>query len=218
MPGISGSRSLIAATSAVFGALAALLAVLPLSFPFPPIPYLKFDIAEIPVVAAFLGFGPLPGFFSAITYWLVLTIVGEFTPIGPAMKFISVASMLLGFWAGYKLTCRQRLACFLAFSLGSLSRVAVTTLANYVVLVILFPKPFLEYAANALSLFLGVTLPPTILALTLILIFTAFYNIIHVALSLFPSIVLVQYMARDGLFLRMREPWMLSIAQRKKLS
>jgi len=81
--------SLLVAISTVFGALSAVLAMMPLSFSFPLIPYLKFDIAEIPVVTAFLGFGPFPGFISALTYWLILNIFGEWAPIGPAMKFIA---------------------------------------------------------------------------------------------------------------------------------
>ena len=133
--------SLVAATSAIFGALAAVLAVLPLSFPFPLIPYLRFEVAEIPVVIAFLGFGPLPGIVSALTYWGVLTLVGEFTPIGPAMKFLAVASMLLGLWVGFKLSKNSyRLGLTLGFLFGSLLRVLAMTAANYVILLYLFPE------------------------------------------------------------------------------
>lgn len=208
--------SVVAATSAIFGALSALLAVMPLSFPFPLIPYLKFDVAELPVVVAFLGFGPLPGSIAAITYWMVLNVVGEWAPIGPLMKFLSVSSMLLGFWAGYRFTSRFRAACLLAFIFGSLLRVAVMTAANYVVLVILFPF-FLDYAVAAVSMVTGWALEPGMGGLMLVMLFTAVFNVIHVAISLAPSALIVQNLARDGLFLGFKEPWMMAAHQRKRL-
>ena len=66
--------------------LAALLALLPLSFSYPIIPYLKFDIAEIPVVLAFFLLGPEAGLISSIVYWVILLLVGSYTPLGPTMK------------------------------------------------------------------------------------------------------------------------------------
>ena len=206
--------SLVAATSAIFGALAAVLAVLPLSFPFPLIPYLRFEVAEIPVVIAFLGFGPLPGIVSALTYWGVLTLVGEFTPIGPAMKFLAVASMLLGLWVGFKLSKNSyRLGLTLGFLFGSLLRVLTMTAANYVILLYLFPE-FLDYAIQALSASLGIQFGCLGTAFTLILIFTAVFNVLHMMLSLFPSLFLLNCMVKDGLFLNFKKPWIRSILRK----
>ncbi len=206
--------SLAIASSAVFGALASVLAALPLSFPFPVIPYLKFDVAEIPVFLAFLGFGPIPGFISALTYWGILNLVGEFVPIGPAMKFLAVVSTLTGIWAGLRLSRSYRLGVPLCFTLGITLRVLVMTLANYVVLVILFPE-FLEFAAYMVSHSLGVQLEAGLSALILVLVFTAIYNALHVFLSLVPSIFLLNFMIRDGLFLSFARPWFYARIKRK---
>ena len=205
---------MVAASSTVFGALAAVLAVLPLSFPFPIIPYLKFDLAEIPVVVAFLGFGPLPGAISALTYWGVLTLVGEFTPLGPAMKFLAVGAMLLGFWTGLKASRDHRLCLALGFAFGSLLRVLATTAANYVVLLILFPE-FLDMACHFVSAVLGVNLGSAASAFLVVLGFTAVFNVLHVILSLVPSIFLMNCMVRDGLFLTLKRPWLHAVLGRK---
>ncbi len=206
--------SLAIASSAVFGALASVLAALPLSFPFPVIPYLKFDIAEIPVFIAFLGFGPIPGLVSAITYWGILNLVGEFVPVGPAMKFLAVISTLTGIWAGLKLSRSYRIGIPLCFTLGIAVRVLVMSLANYVVLVILFPE-FLKFAAYLVSHSLGMQLEPGLSALMLVLIFTSIYNVLHVFLSLIPSIFLLNFMIRDGLFLSFARPWFYVMIKRR---
>jgi riboflavin transporter FmnP len=216
VPGNPEARiSLVIAISTVFGAFSAVLAMMPLSFSFPLIPYLKFDIAEIPVVTAFLGFGPVPGFISALTYWLVLNIFGEWTPIGPAMKFIAVASMLVGLWVSYKLMSRFRMPYISVFIFSSLLRVLATTACNYLVLVVIMPF-FLEFAVKSLSIALGLEIEVGLGGLLLILAFTAIYNILHVALSLLPSIFLVRNLSKQGLFLNLREPWLLQAMVKKR--
>lgn len=213
--------SLVAAVSAVFGALSAVLAVLPLSFPFPVIPYLKFDLAEIPVVLAFLGFGPLPGAVSALTYWGVLTLVGEFTPIGPLMKFLALGSMLLGLWVGLRagsaLTGSCKAGISLGFAAGSVLRVLTMTAANYVVLLILFPE-FLALGAQMLSASLGVSYADPIAAFPAIMAFTAIFNVLHVALSFPPSLILLNCMTRDGLFLNLGRPWLYNMTRKFKVA
>ncbi|MCS7125956.1 MAG: hypothetical protein NZ929_03495 [Aigarchaeota archaeon] len=207
--------TVIVAVSTVFGALSALLAIMPLSFSFPIIPYLKFDIAEIPVVTAFIGFGPIPGIVSSITYWLILNLFGEWAPIGPAMKFLAVTSMLAGFWISYKLASRFRISYILVFLFGGLMRVLATTIVNYLLLVAIAPF-FLEYAVSFVSLALGLKIDVGIGGLMLVLAFTAVYNILHVIFSLFPSIVLVKSFSRQGLFLNLKEPWIMVLLKEKK--
>ncbi len=208
--------SLIIAISTVFGALSAVLAMMPLSFSFPLIPYLRFDIAEIPVVTAFLGFGPVPGFISSLTYWLVLNIFGEWSPIGPAMKFIALASMLVGLWVSYKLASRFRIPYIAVFIFSSLMRILATTASNYLVLVVFMPF-FLEFAVKSLSIALGLEIEVGLGGLLLILAFTAIYNILHVALSLLPSIFLVKNFCKQGLFLNLKEPWIITLIKQKKI-
>lgn len=217
MPRYSEPRvSLLIAISTVFGALSGVLAMMPLSFSFPLIPYLKFDIAEIPVVTAFLGFGPFPGFISALTYWLVLNIFGEWSPIGPAMKFIAVASMLAGLWVSYKLVSRFRTPWFMVFLFSSLTRILATSISNYVLLALTAPF-FLEYAVGFLSLALGMEIEAGVGGLLIVLFFTAIYNTLHVVLSLFPSIMLVKNFCRQGMFLNLKEPWIITVVKQKKV-
>ncbi|MEN2974978.1 MAG: hypothetical protein ABDH32_05295 [Candidatus Caldarchaeales archaeon] len=207
--------TVVIAVSTVFGALSSLLAMMPLSFSFPLIPYLKFDIAEIPVVTAFIGFGPIPGAVSAITLWLILNIFGEWTPIGPAMKFLAVISMLTGFWIGYKLSSRFRVSYIVVFLFGGLVRIIATTIANYILLVALAPF-FLEYAVSFVSLALGLNIEVGLAGLILVLFFTAVYNILHTLFSLFPSILLVKRFSQQGLFLNLKEPWIMVSKREKK--
>lgn len=216
MPGNPEARlSLVIAISTVFGAFSAILAMMPLSFSFPLIPYLKFDIAEIPVVTAFLGFGPVPGFISALTYWLVLNVFGEWTPIGPAMKFIAVASMLAGLWVSYKLLSRFRMPYISLFIFSSLVRVLATTACNYLVLVVVAPF-FLEFAVKSLSVALCLEMEAGLGGLLLVLVFTTVYNILHVALSLLPSMLLVKNLSKQGLFLNLKQPWVLQAMVEKR--
>ncbi|MEM2211162.1 MAG: hypothetical protein QW372_07270 [Nitrososphaerales archaeon] len=200
--------------SAIFGALAAIMAILPLSFPFPLIPYLKFDLAELPVIIAFLLYGPIPGLTSSIVYWLILNIVGSFAPIGPLMKFAAVISTIIGMWIGIKMynkfTSTMKMITFLTLilSMSIVVRVLITTLANYIVIWILFPT-FLEYAAKSLSGFLKVTFSTNFDKLILTLIITAIYNVIHVLLSIIPSYGIVAHILNRGIIVTIKEPWVI---------
>jgi len=191
------------------------LAVLPLSFPYPIILYLKFDLAELPVIVAFMGFGPLVGGVTALVYWLVLTLVGEFTPIGPLMKFAAVGSMLLGIWVGSKLhrggSLPMLLANFMVF--GGLFRIVFMTLANYVVLALLFPQ-FLDMASEMVRVSTGIAASTQLEALVIVLIFTAVYNGLHTVLSIIPSAVIVEKISNGGVFLRISESWMVKLMAR----
>ncbi|MEM1949964.1 MAG: hypothetical protein QXY50_05810, partial [Candidatus Caldarchaeum sp.] len=167
-------------SGASMAALALVLAVLPLSFPFPPVPYLRFDPAEIPVFTALLGFGPASGFLAAVIYYIALLAVGEFTPVGPTLKFLAVFSSLMGFWAGSRLTSGGSFRTMVGGGavVGTVVRVMTLTAANYVVLVMMFPE-FLNFATMTLSAFLGISLAADLQSLFLVLFFTAVYNIIH---------------------------------------
>lgn len=195
------SRSLTTAVAASFGGLAALLTVLPLSFPYPVIPYLKFDLAELPVVIAFLSFGPLAGGITAIAYWLVLSLVGEFTPIGPAMKFLAVGSMLLGIWVGSKIYRGSTVAPLLLnlILLGGLIRIFITTIANYILLAVLFPD-LLEIATGMVRAATGFTADGQLNALFLVLLFTSIFNLLHTIFSIIPSALVVMKVSARGAF------------------
>jgi len=198
------------ASSAAFGALAAIMAVLPLSFPFPILPYLRFDLAEIPVVAAFFLYGPIAGIISSLIYWLILNAVGQFPPIGPALKFLAVVSMLMGAWVGVKASSRLAgVAKILGASMlaGAAIRILTLTLANYLVLSVLFPD-FLEFARSSLVASLGLTLEPGLGALQLTLVVTGLFNLLHIPLSMLPSYVIVRQVLSRRIGSALSRPWL----------
>ena len=197
-------------SGAIMAAFALLLAVLPLSFPFPPIPYLRFDPAEIPVFTALLAFGPAVGMLSAIIYYIVLLVVGEFSPIGPTLKFLAVAPSLLGFYLAGKLVSSRGFKTMVVSGAVSASvlRVLVTTAANYVVLVVMFPE-FLNFAAMTLSAFIGTSLSPDLQGLILVLTFTAIYNILHIVFSTAPSVLVLKALNRAKAFHGIWAPWII---------
>ena len=85
------SRTLEVVFAAIFAGMAVLLSLTNLVLTYPILPYLRFELAEIPVIVVFLVAGPFPGLMSSVIYWAILNVVGEWIPIGPAMKFLSLA-------------------------------------------------------------------------------------------------------------------------------
>ena len=192
--GMHHRLSLLISATSIFGALASILAILPLSIPYPPIPYLKFDLAEIPVMVALLCFGPIPGIGSALIYWAILLLRGEFSPIGPSMKFLAVFSMLIGLWIGVKVFRGPRFTLHLSFLLGAFLRVLSMSAMNYLVAYLLFPN-FMSLAARTISLALGINFSGELSCLIMVLAFTAIFNLIHSILSIAPSILIVKYIS-----------------------
>ncbi|MEM2872027.1 MAG: hypothetical protein QXX19_07690 [Candidatus Caldarchaeum sp.] len=203
-------------SGASMAALALVLAVLPLSFPFPPVPYLRFDPAEIPVFTALLGFGPASGFLAAVIYYIALLAVGEFTPVGPTLKFLAVFSSLMGFWAGSRLMSGRSFRTMVGGGavVGTVVRVMTLTAANYVVLVMMFPE-FLNFATMTLSAFLGVSLAADLQGLFLVLFFTAVYNIVHMVFSLLPSIIILNSIHRAKALEHVWTPWVIKASKPK---
>ncbi|MCS7145450.1 MAG: ECF transporter S component [Aigarchaeota archaeon] len=210
-------RSRSIALGAVFGGLAFTMGLLPASFPFPPIPYLRFDLAEIPSLIAMMMFGPTIGFIAATSHFIALLMFGEWTPIGPVMKFLAVSSSLLGFWAAARLTtgmgskvCSVSLAVF-----GAAVRVIVMGLANYILLTALFPF-FLDEGARLLSSFTGIQINTVEEKLFFVLLFTSIYNALHIPLSMIPALLLTRTLAPISPRLGSPSPWITVIARSKK--
>lgn len=202
-------------SGAAMAALALVLAFLPLSFPFPPVPFLRFDPAEIPVFAALIGFGPYSAFTAALVYYFVLLAVGEFTPIGPSMKFLAVASAMLGFWMMSKMFAGKgvKAMLFTGVVAASVLRIFVMTAANYVVLAILFPE-FLQFATTTLSMFLGAPLQPNQEGLLLVLTFTAIYNILHIPFTFIPAFLILKAVHRTKALGTTWAPWLIQTAKK----
>src|SRR2546428_4095514 len=84
------------AGAATFGALAYLVGVIvpaAIQPPFPILPYLKFDPAEIMDVSSLLIFGPIVGIVTATIHFLILTATSpDGNPFGPSLKYLGVLS------------------------------------------------------------------------------------------------------------------------------
>ena len=185
------SRSI--ALSAVFSALSVMLTMTNLTIPFPLLPYLKFDFSEIPVTMAFFLVGPQYSLLSTAIYWLVLTIKdGDL--LGPAMKGVSVASMIIGFWIASKITKGQNKGITSmvtsGMAVGSILRVLTMSVFNYAVFTVIAPF-WLDYAAGLVA---ALGLPTSTPSQTIMyaLLLTGIYNLLHTALSLIPSVFIAE--------------------------
>ncbi len=202
------------AIGVVFGGLAFTMGFLPLSFPFPLIPYLRFDLAEIPSFIATMLFGPSLGMLAAFSHFLALLFFGEWSPIGPALKFLAVASSIVGFWAASRLFAGRGLV-LCSFGLGlsaAVVRIIVMTVTNYLILVIILPEA-LEFAVSALRASTGFAPTTLVEKLFLVLIFTALYNGLHIPLSMVPSYLIMKSIAPMSIRLGSGDPWIVRVAK-----
>ncbi|MEM0084059.1 MAG: hypothetical protein QW743_00990 [Candidatus Methanomethylicia archaeon] len=196
-PSLIENRTFRISISAAFAALSAILTALPLSIPFPVIPYLKFDVAEIPVMIAFLTFGTFPGIVSSITLWIILNVFGSWVPIGPAMKFAAIISTIIGIWiaSGFKnapieyFTSKTRGILMLIG--GATLRVMVMGIFNYIILWWLFPF-FIDIAVKSITLTTGINIATPLEKLFWIMAFTALFNILHTIISIIPSLAIAK--------------------------
>jgi len=138
------SRTL--ASVAVFAALTVVLNLSPAKVPAPYMPFLFYQIWEIPIVAAFLFSGPFAGVIIAVVNTLVL--LGLFPgalPTGPLYNLAAVLGMLLGIYFSHKLLRQafgkqsEAMLTTSSTALGIVLRVAIMTVVNYSLL--RFPPP-----------------------------------------------------------------------------
>jgi riboflavin transporter FmnP len=175
-------KTIVIANVILFSALAIMLTSIKAEVPYPLLPYLKFDFAEIPVMIVLLIVGPIPSLITEVIHWISLTITHGWV-LGPLMKFISVVPMIIGFWLG--VTAYKRVSggarynstiCFILGNiLGIIARVVVASIANIIVL---------------MGGMYGT--PPTIAALMTILLLTGIFNMLHVPISSVVSAVIVK--------------------------
>lgn len=189
------SRSAAIAVTAIFSAMAVVITMTNLTIPFPPLPYLKFDLSEVPVTVALMLMGPVYGFLSSVIYWIVLTMrAGDV--LGPAMKFAAVASMIVGFWVAsaiYRRVVKKKSIVSMmvsGFLLGSLFRIIVMSAFNYLVLLYIAPY-WVDFIAPILAS-IGLPAETTMDVVIWSLLLTAVYNAIHSAISVFPAYLLMK--------------------------
>jgi riboflavin transporter FmnP len=209
-------RTYYIAGGALFGALAVLIRFLGIKFPFPPIPYLVFEIAEIPILTGFLLYGPTVGIIAAFSYWGILNVVGEFVPIGPAMAFAASTSTIVGIWIGiqvFRRFTKNRIALLSSsVFIGMVLRAIVMTVFNIIILLLIMPF-FFEFAANAVASFFGISFATQIDALMVIIVLTALFNIIQVIIIAIPSIALVNAVNGRVMMGRLTIPWLIKMLE-----
>ena len=137
------------AAIATFTALSVVLVLSPAKFPAPYAPFLKYQMWEIPIVAAFLLYGPQVGVATSVINTMVLLVVypGDL-PIGPLYNLAAILSTLLGIYLIHRFAAkyfsRRRVTILTAFStaLGSIARVGVMSIVNWVFLQYPYPVGF----------------------------------------------------------------------------
>jgi len=198
---MSFRKSIIIANIIIFSALAVMLTSLRAEIPYPLLPYLKFDLAEIPVMIVLFILGPLPSLVTEVIHWIGLTITRGWI-LGPLMKFVAVVPMIVGFWLGVILYRKFSsgnstiISFIIGNTVGIVLRVIVTSIANILVLLVVAPE-WLEYARFALNS-VGIVTTSVFEVLMWTLLLTAIFNILHVPLS-----SLVAMMLLNGINFRM---------------
>ena len=134
------------ATISVFAALTVALNLSPFKFPAPYAPFLFYQIWEIPIVAAFVLYGPLIAIAVSVLNTLVLLVLFPGAlPTGPLYNLAAVLGMLLGIYLAHlmmkwqPLNQKETALAILATVLGMLFRVVVMSLVNWAF--IRYPPP-----------------------------------------------------------------------------
>jgi riboflavin transporter FmnP len=130
----------------VFAALTMVLNIGGPKIPAPYLTFLKYQIWEIPIVTAFLLFGPLVGGLIAAANTLMLFVVypGDL-PTGPLYNLAAVLSMLFGIYLMHKISARRfskqnEAIVVTSFTLlGIVLRVGIMTIVNWTLL--RYPPP-----------------------------------------------------------------------------
>jgi riboflavin transporter FmnP len=179
------SRNQLIVGGAVFGALAVILTTISqaLVLSFPIIPYLQFDLGEVAIILAFFIFGPAPAMTASVVEFITLMAIGQNAPVGPVLKLVAIVSSIVGIWAGMAISSRRShpsvgKAAGLGTTLGLVTRAVMMTLANYVVIILVYTVPGIVAFVSGAFLLIGVTLSEGN-ALALVLGFTAIFNILQ---------------------------------------
>jgi riboflavin transporter FmnP len=209
------------AGAAVFGALAAILTLARASVPFPLIPYLQIDFAELPIMISFFLFGPFAAIITELVHWLFLNETGSDAPLGPAIKLVAVLSTFLGFWLGSRIYSgfglgagrRPAFGLSLMFGLGALLRIAAMTVMNYAVLVYIGPVFFginyMAFAGSTLVATTGWQLNGDAAVLFWVLVFTALYNVINLLVASVPAGLIVSPLTNSYKHMTSVETWLM---------
>jgi riboflavin transporter FmnP len=205
------------AGAATFGALASMITIVlgpALQPSFPVLPYLKFDLAEVVDVTAFLLFGPVAGFLTALVHFVILSVApGGTGPFGASLKFLAVLSTYLGIIVAARLGRHSfRRMGFSMTAAGLLTRVALMTVVNYLYIVflaqLLFGQNYLGFAQFILAK-AGINLAGSEL-IAYVLGLTAIFNAIHALFSLVISLAVVSALISRAPHLLRSRAWVMN--------
>jgi len=126
------------AAIALLSPLAFVLSAYGPRIPFPPLPYLLFELWEIPVYFALYLFGFRVAFFVELVNYVATQLRPSTILFGPVYSLNAVLWTLIGAYFGLKIPFKARIVPSLLLAL--LLRIAGTTAFNYVF--IQLPAPF----------------------------------------------------------------------------
>ncbi|GBC70445.1 hypothetical protein HRbin02_00212 [Candidatus Calditenuaceae archaeon HR02] len=170
---------------AVLAALAYALSLMKLHLRYPLLPFLSFDISEIPDVLAYFMFGLSGGLVAAVAHWVALNFGTPFHQlVGPTMKLLAVLSTMLGLEAASRIKGGSMVLNSVALAL--LSRTAIMAGATFILYYYLFPGVYLPFSRKVLS-GIGIAVESDLTLATVMVAFTSIFNIIHVFMSVLPA-------------------------------
>ncbi|MEM0443926.1 MAG: hypothetical protein QXJ73_07195 [Candidatus Caldarchaeum sp.] len=163
-----------------FAALAYVMGLAPASIPFPLLPFLRFDLAEIPDLLSFIIFGWKYGLMTAFAHWygLLVTAQGVFAPppVPQLMKLTAVLATFLGVYLGTRISKRfGKAQTASATAMAVLTRAGVMAPITFAVYYLLFPTIYLPFGKRVLST-AGYVVDSDLAVATLITGFTAAFN------------------------------------------
>jgi riboflavin transporter FmnP len=141
------------AAAVIFAALATVLDLSPLKIGFPPLPFLYYQVWEIPIVVAFLIYGATALILVAgINTIILLIFFPGGLPLGPVYNLAAILSMILGMGIIKVLITRHStkhdaVLAALYTIFGVSFRTACMSFVNYLVLGL--PPPFGYSLPNA---------------------------------------------------------------------
>lgn len=119
--------------TSVMAALSVVLSFI--QFPFPLVPFLKYDLAGVPLIIIALLVGPRYALIADTVLAIALLRGGD--PIGSAMKWAAEASTFIPMYYSYRALSGKWRSLRLLFpasaSIGIVGRVGLMVLANYLV-------------------------------------------------------------------------------------
>lgn len=174
------------ALTSVLAAIAALLSFSSISFPFPLLPFLRFDLAEVPDLLSFFLLGPAGGMTVTLIHWMLLNLHSSFDPvIGPTMKFMAVFATMLGVYVGTYFvdsTQSKRKMYLIIIATSTIIRFLAMIPPTFLLYYLISPNRYLPFAVQSLSA-IGIHTSGILASAIIITLFTGLFNIIHAFLT-----------------------------------